>query len=488
MPAHRRLYQARRRYLPYVFAAAGAILAVNLLGVLSIEIEPLMLMLDVNIGFPGYTTLKIPPIGSITARTHRNQPLQLTLALENIDLDQLRQIALTTELKSQQALVRYFQGKINQVVGIVVTRLLLIAGSGGLLGVYLGGQRRWSALLGGLLTGCLIILLVFTIVYFDYDIRAFAQPQYQGIIEAAPWMLSLIQEGLVKVDQLGEQVQSLAANLYTVFNQIENLKNIGVLAADLTVLHVSDIHNHPAAYDFISQVVAAFPVDLVIDTGDLTDWGTPLEAEIIARIEELNVPYLFTAGNHEAPDVLTRLEQTENVTVLGSEPLEILGIRVAGIPDPSAESYSPENVSIAKLSQHAAAINEAYRGKEHGIDIFAVHNHRIANQIEPGIFPVVLCGHNHVQSINQVGGTVYVNAGTTGAAGIRGIQAGQVVPFSLSMLYFTRDPITGRFNLTAVDSIQVQSLKQSFSLQRTFTTYQGRNQEENVEDNSEIPG
>ena len=54
--------------------------------------------------------------------------------------------------------------------------------------------------------------------------------------------------------------------------------------------------------------------DLIIDTGDLTDWGTPLEAEIITRIEELAIPYLFAAGNHEAPDVLARLGQTSNVT------------------------------------------------------------------------------------------------------------------------------------------------------------------------------
>ncbi|MFY9563324.1 MAG: hypothetical protein WAQ71_03785, partial [Limnochordia bacterium] len=71
-----------------------------------------------------------------------------------------------------------------------------------------------------------------------------------------------------------------------------------------------------------------------------------------------------------------------------------------------------------------------------------------------------------------------------GAAGIRGIQAGQVIPFSLSVLYFVREPETNRYVLAAVDSIQVQSLKQSFTLQRTFVTSERRNQEENVEEST----
>ena len=97
------------------------------------------------------------------------------------------------------------------------------------------------------------------------------------------------------MDQLGDQIQSLAANLYTVFNQIENLKNVGVLTSDLNILHVSDIHNHPVAYDFIGQVVATFPIDVIIDTGDLTDWGTPLEAEMSARLSN-SCDLSFAAG------------------------------------------------------------------------------------------------------------------------------------------------------------------------------------------------
>ena len=40
------------------------------------------------------------------------------------------------------------------------------------------------------------------------------------------------------------------------------------------VLHVSDIHNNPVAFDFMEQIINNFNVDFVIDTGDITDYGT----------------------------------------------------------------------------------------------------------------------------------------------------------------------------------------------------------------------
>ena len=78
-----------------------------------------------------------------------------------------------------------------------------------------------------------------------------------------------------------------------------------------------------------------------------------------------------------------------------------------------------------------------------------------------------------------------MNAGTTGAAGIRGIQSSQNIPFSLSLLHFVYDHDLDDYVLAAVDSIQVQTLQQSFSLERTFISYPGRNQEVNVENDSE---
>ena len=107
-----------------------------------------------------------------------------------------------------------------------------------------------------------------------------------------------------------------------------------------------------------------------------------------------------------------------------------------------------------------------------------VHNHRVAEALEPGLFPVVAYGHTHLWGVQERGNSVYSNAGTTGAAGIRGFQSREPLPYSLSLLYFVRDQ-QGHLQLQAVDGVHVTGLGTSFSLHRTFI--HGRNSEGDVE-------
>ena len=274
----------------------------------------------------------------------------------------------------------------------------------------------------------------------------------------------------------------MAANLYTVFNQIENLKNVGVLAAIFGPACVG--HSQPSGRRFHQPGGGCLSIDLIIDTGDLTDWGTPLEAEIITRIEELAIPYLFAAGNHEVPDVLARLGQTSNVTLLGSEPVTVSGITVAGMLDPSAGSFSPESVSVAEISRLASEINGCTgRGRMVSISLLST-TIGLQPRSNLGFFrdrvraqsrPVHKSDRRHslCQRRNHRCRRDQRHPGRAGD------------PFSLSVLYFVREPETNRYVLAAVDSIQVQSLKQSFTLQRTFVTSERRNQEENVEESTE---
>lgn len=475
-------YESRRRFLPILFAIIGSLLVLNLIGNVNLTLEPVELGIKVSFGFPGSTSLVLPPIGSISAFTHP-QPIKASVALNNVDLSSLQQIVLVSESDASDALVNYFRANIQKSVIRVILQLMIIGGFGGILGVLFLGNPSIKLVIQSFIIGLVVVGVLLGSVYFTYDPQAFENPRYQGIIEAAPWMVGLIQESVVKVEELGEQIQLLLTNLYHVFNQIENLQTVGVQEVDLTILHVSDIHNHPVAYDFIKQIIASFPIDMVIDTGDLTDWGTPLEAEIVNQIEQLRLPYAFVSGNHDAPDVIDRLVQTDNVYIIDLEPQEILGLKIAGISDPSADSYSPQIAPLDQLGEIATFINDFYRDLVEVPDIFAVHNHRIANAIEPGIFPVVLTGHSHVQAITQVEDTVYINAGTTGASGIRGLQTRDLMPFSLAILYFQKNG--GQLELVAVDGIQVQGLTADFSLDRSFVFREGE-QEESVEIIDEI--
>ncbi len=463
----RRVYQDRRRALPVLFAVLGAILVVNLLASLAYDISALEVILSAKFGAPGFTQVSIPPIGSIIASTHPT-PIQLIISLQNVDLDILRSITAAGDQGLGELLVEDIRIEATRVLRVFALKFMALAGLGGIFGVFLLGYRSVIPLARGLMIGLLLSGIMVGLTYTTYDANPFEHPEYRGIVEAAPWMVSLIQESVIKVEELGEQIQLLASNLYTAFQRIEDLKAIGIHDASLTVLHVSDIHNNPIAYDFARQIVSSFPVDFIIDTGDLTDWGTPLEAEIVSRIQQLDVTYVFTSGNHEAPDVLERLRRTENVVMIDNGEQQVHGLRIAGIGDAAAKSISPQPVAIDYLADTARWINTTYGKMERPPHVFGVHNHRIATAIEPGVFPLVLYGHNHKQLIAQHGQTVFINAGTTGAAGIRGLQSKEPIPFSLALLYFRYDEEQKDYKVIAVDGISVQGLEASISLERIF--------------------
>ena len=126
------------------------------------------------------------------------------------------------------------------------------------------------------------------------------------------------------------------------------------------------------------------------------------------------MPYVFATGNHDSPDVVARLRETPNVVLVDEEVQDIMGLRLAGIGDPAAKRYSPEPAGLDELYSIAQAINEHWGRAEDRPDVFIVHNHRVAQQIHQGCL-ALCCAATVTAEITEREGTVYINAGTTGA-------------------------------------------------------------------------
>ena len=218
--------------------------------------------------FPWADSFCLPPIGEIQAKTHFQADSNLSHS-QNVDLSVLRKVVFSSPEGLQSAIIE-IKKQGSRILLLYIARLLGL-GVGAVGGLVVFGQqhRRKLALQG--LVGALIVMVLTAGVYLSYDVGAFERPEYEGIIEAAPWMLNVVQESLGRVEELGNRIQAVARNLYSVFDQLEGLGPVGLVEADVVVLHVSDIHNNPVAYDFAWQVIRSFPVDFVLDTGDLTD-------------------------------------------------------------------------------------------------------------------------------------------------------------------------------------------------------------------------
>ena len=130
----------------------------------------------------------------------------------------------------------------------------------------------------------------------------------------------------------------------------------------LRVLLVSDIHG-ANYYPLMRSIIREEQIDVVIDTGDIVNFGSPAELRasgLRAGITSLRVPYLFVRGNHDARsefdyDLVDAIAAIPNAHVLQPTPdsyteIGLGGLRIAGFNDPrwfgdsgsrSAEAQQP---------------------------------------------------------------------------------------------------------------------------------------------------
>ena len=406
----------------------------------------------------GKTILSFPPMGKIEARTHL-APFSINLALTQIDASVLKEGIGTIPAKSE--LISGFSSIARSAMAFLSLKICLFSLIVTLILIFLARFRKFTLYLCGAAFSLLISLLLLGPFYISYSAQGFTRPKYAGVLEAAPWMVNLASEGLGQLEVLGRRLQTIVGNLPVFFERMKQMTPLATADGDIKVLHVSDIHNNPAALSFIHKMVSSFNVAFIIDTGDITDFGTALEAEFIEDIKKLNVPYIITAGNHDSPEVISYLKQIKGISFLDGE-IIMKGLRIFGRPDPAyyhknALAASPEEINETKEQMASEILN-----REVFPDIVAVHNIKMAEKLI-GHVPVVLHGHNHRLQVYTDKGTRIIDAGTTGAAGIRGLEK-EGVPYSVALLHFTR--IKDNYFLAAVDTIKVYSLSGKFLLER----------------------
>ncbi|HHV61835.1 MAG TPA: metallophosphoesterase [Firmicutes bacterium] len=465
-----RYFRRLKWTLPILMALFGTIVFINQLGRMPYDVEGLRIEVAARVvppGAPGISRLAIPPIGRVQARTHL-APLRLTLTLKEVDPAFLQsRFAVSGDFSRFSDI---FRSAGRDLIIRFITRLLILGALGGAFGVYLvrGALSRELArgLLSGGLTGLVVVSLLLSATWLTYDPDAFRKPEYQGIIEAAPWMLAILDKSVAKVGEIRASTEAFAANLSTLFNRAESLRPVRGSEQVIRVLHVSDIHNNPAAIGFIEKVIESFRVDLVIDTGDITDYGTGLEAALTGFIRDLGVPYVFVGGNHDSPIVLRTIAQYPNAVMVGGRKVIVRGIAIAGVDDPGSHRDEMAPASDEEVGRARAGAQRLLEGSGARPTIFVTHDYRVAEPFT-GRVPVILYGHDHKLKVEVKDGTVVVDAGTTGGAGVRGLQDEKPLPLSLALLHISRrqEDYPGA-KLVAVDTITLSSVDGGFVLER----------------------
>lgn len=410
----------------------------------------------------GNTVIHLPPLGKITTRTHL-PPIDLHLSLNFINLQELSDLLADTSFKKNWPTFFWEQIKgkfIRYLASFLILAFFLGAGSA-MLWPRSKLNRKEMGILGSF-NVLVVILLVLFIAGF-YNIGAFNHVEYQGMLEAAPLVFNIVEKGIELVDSMGVQAAGVVENISLLQEEMDRADD--VTANSVKVLHVSDIHNNPAALDFIESILKNFQVDVIIDTGDLVDYGTVFEAQLFTDFfAELKLPYVFIPGNHDSPQVVAYLKELEGVTVLEEGSIEVAGLTIAAVADPS--SYYQEATVAGEAVVEAAAKLERIVREGSPVDIIAAHNPDTFAYLR-GNGHLLLGGHLHIPTINRHEQYIEINAGTTGASGIRGIRDMDIT-FSLVLLSFQSSLERGDLNLYAADMITIKHNPLNYSLERVL--------------------
>lgn len=446
-----------------IFGLLLMFLLIQFLGPVSFSTGVFQFEASLKLWGGGRTLIHFPPLGKIIAHTH-STPLDFHLTLKNINLEDMEEIASIfsrTGLRFENII----QGiKVNIIKYLAY--LLLLAFFSGMFGMLLLTRRTINKkeLLWGGLINFLVLLAIISTAALSYDTVAFSRAEYEGILEAAPWVLTVLQEGMGVVENIGGQFMEIVDNIS--FLQKEMEKNAPIVENKDTrrILHVSDIHNNPAAFAFMQRIVETFHIELIVDTGDLVDYGTSLEMELFAQqLAGLKIPYVFIPGKHDSPSVVEQLKKIENVFVLEEGIVEIAGLRIAGIADPASYSTAMEVANEAVMEDAAQKLQEIVlnAGK---VDIIAAHNPGCFKSLRSG-YNLLLGGHTHRPYVEEGENYLEINAGSTGAEGIRGIKTLEI-NFSLIMLNLRYSETERAFLPLSADLIKVKQYPLHFSFER----------------------
>lgn len=396
-------------------AAFGAVCALAVLGAatrLDAPIGPGRVELRVAAGTRGGTRLVVPPLGAVTAGTHR-WPLRIEARLDRFDAADFR----IADARQRSGMRRDVADDVRRLLARLIVRALAVAAAAGAVGALLVGRRRWTTALTGTAGATLTVGTLLAVTAASYQPDALASARFDGPLTRAPAVLAALggDGGAGRAATLGHQVDALMATAGPA--AVGDGPELGDLGDDVRILHVSDLHSNVQGALLALELAERFDVDAVLDTGDLTSFGYPIESSIGDVLDRADVPWLFVPGNHDSRELRTALGARQGITVLDGNVVNVKGVRILGVSDPT---FTADNVvsmdEAAATKRHAAPLVAAIVERERP-DLLAVHDPLLAGDVA-GLVPVVATGHLHRRVLTTERSTVFVGVGSTGAGGV----------------------------------------------------------------------
>ncbi|HVE90952.1 MAG TPA: metallophosphoesterase [Actinomycetota bacterium] len=437
-----------------VLGAAAGLVAVGVAPAARGPVGPGTVEVRGRLGSPR-TDLRLPPLGRISAPTHR-PPLRLSLLVERVDLEDLQEVLRDS---SRQ---RRLREQVTRDLGLLlrdfaVRAVLASLAAGILLGALVPGRRPWM-MAAGAAGGVLAAALVLGGSWRTFDESAFARATFEGPIEEAPRVLEAARRHFEGIGDVRKRLRVLGDRVAQLYEATSTDESTTV--GQTRILHVSDVHSNPVALEMVERLAAGFRVEAVLDTGDLTSFGSPVEARIGDLIARVGKPYLFVPGNHDSPDNRASLAAVPGVQVLDGTVAQVGEVRVMGFADPTFTARNDVSSSEARAAKTAKAREVAEVVAGQLPDVVAVHDRLLASRVDD--VPLVVAGHVHRRSSARKGTVRTLTVGSTGATGLGSFAVEADRPYEAQILTFSGS------TLASIDYVTLRGLGGNFVVERTL--------------------
>ena len=384
----------------------------------------------------GGTRVDVPPLGSLTLDTHTG-PLRLTVSVERVNDQRARRLLADPSLLNGLG----ERASADLVAGLrrLAIRVVLVTAAGAALLALLVWRRPARALATGGVAAALAVASS-GVGALTFREGSLAEPTYDGLLASAPSLVGSAADIVNDFSRYERQLAGLVTNVSQLYATTSNLPTFARADDTIVALHVSDLHLNPSAWGIIGSISDQFQADLVIDTGDIVDWGSTTEDLYVRGISTLSTPYVFVRGNHDSVSTAAAIAAQPNAVVLDRSVREVAGLQIAGIADPRFTPDQSTRTADDALELPLAAGRRLARVVQSGgeVDVALLHD---PTGVEPldGVVPLVLGGHGHRRVVDVLpNGTRIMQQGSTGGAGLRGLQQEEPTPVAASVLYFDR--------------------------------------------------
>ena len=430
-------------------------------------VGPLAIHLNLEISPHGGSVLDLPPFGQVEFASHRG-PLGVQASVVSVDERAAAQLVGSGDSLDQIA------AGAPSVIRNAVIRAALLAALCTLTGAALvcwALSRRLRRVGQSVLMAMVPLVVSGLVAGFTFNPGAARQPEFTGLLSRAPYLAGQGRDMLNRLQSYRSGIADMVTAVSTVYARSEALPVLPKDQRLITILHISDVHLNPQAYDLTERLIGQFRADAVVDTGDVTTWGTAAESRTLDRIGELGVPYVFVRGNHDSRTTADYVASQDGARVLEGRTAEVAGLRFAGIgdasftPDGASDAGSLSSPEVAGVTaRKLAGVVEAGSRRDRPVDVALIHNAAHPEALF-GKVPLILSGHTHTRRtyLDPQSRTRVMVEGSTGGAGltsgaVENLENARPAPLEATLLYFSPTSGTERPRLLAWDDVTVGGL------------------------------